>query len=74
MNNITISKKEYRGLFEKAVRYEHIYKILTEDMFASPSEKSTKKIVKEFGALKRYSSDFMVSLERGLKRSTYFKK
>ncbi len=74
MGNVTISNKEYLKLSEKAMRYEYIHQLLTEDLFVSPPEKSVKNIMKTFGASKKHSPHFLKSLEAGLRRSSYFKK
>jgi len=74
MEKVIISKREYQKLFEKAMRYEYIYNLLTEDFFASPPLKNIRNIIKEFKSSKKYNSDFLKSLEKGLSRSSYFKK
>jgi len=72
MANITISKKEYHRLLDRAFRYEYLRQILEEDLFASPPTRNTKVIVKEFQATNLYNQRFLKSLARGLKRSSYF--
>ena len=76
MNNITISKKQYQKLLEKDLRYEHLQQIVREkeDIFASPPTRDVKEILSAFRETKLYSSQFLKSLEKGLKRSSYFKK
>jgi len=73
---ITISKKEYQRLLEKALRYEYLRQILKEkeDIFAPPPTRRIKEIIKSFRETKLYSPQFLKSLEKGLKRSSYFKK
>lgn len=75
-NTIIISKKEYQKLLEKALRYEYLRQILKEkeDIFAPPPTRKIKEIIKSFREAKLYSSQFLKSLEKGLKRSSYFKK
>ena len=73
MASITISKKEYQQLLDRALRYEYLRQILEEDIFASPPTRSAKVIVKKFRDTKIYSQRFLRSLARGLKRSSYFK-
>jgi len=73
MTTITIPKKEYQKLLEKAFRYEYLRQILEEDIFLPPSEKDVSQIIKEFRATKRYNKKFLASLAKGLKRSSYFK-
>lgn len=73
MVTITISKKEYKKLLEKAFRYEYLRQILEEDIFLSPPIKDTSQIIKEFRATKKYNKKFLAGLAKGLKRSSYFK-
>ena len=74
MVNVTIPKKEYQHLLDKALRYEYLRQILEEDIFASPPTKNTKEIVMAFKKTKLYSQEFLTSLENGMKRSSYFRK
>jgi hypothetical protein len=75
-DTVIISKKEYQKLLEKALRYEYLRQLLREeeDIFASPPTRKIKEIIKSFRETKLYSPEFLKSLERGLKRSSYFKK
>jgi hypothetical protein len=75
MNKITISEKEYKELAQKAMRYEYLKEIIEgrEDIFSPPPTKDPEEIVKAFRKSKKYSSAFLKSLEKGLKRSSYFK-
>ena len=73
MVTITISKKKYQRLLDKALRYEYLRQILEEDIFASPPTRDVKTIIKEFRATKQYNQKFLESLARGLKRSPRFK-
>ena len=73
MPNITISKKEYDNLIEKAFRFEYLQQVLKEDIFSSPPSKNSDLIMKEFKKTKKYNGSFLKSLSKGLKRSSYFK-
>ncbi|MCK4520622.1 hypothetical protein KAT95_02015 [Candidatus Parcubacteria bacterium] len=73
MATITIQKKQYQSLLEKALRYEYIREIMKENLFASPSVRDTKEIIKSFKETGKYNDKFLKSLEKGLKRSSYFK-
>ena len=73
MQTVTISKKEYQELIEKKLRYEYLHQIIEEDIFSSPPTKDVKKIIKAFQETGLYSRKFIDSLEKGLKRSSYFK-
>ena len=76
MNTITITKKEYQKLAEKALRYEYLANIIKEekDVFSSPPTKNIKEIITSFKQTNLYSPAFLKSMEKGLKRSSYFKK
>lgn len=73
MATISIPKKEYNQLVEKALRYDYINHLLKEDIFSSPPSRDIKKIVKAFGKTRLYNNAFLKSLEKGLRRSSYFK-
>jgi len=72
MSNITIPKKEYQQLVEIKFRYENLRNFFVQDIFASPSIKKASDIIKEFKKTKLYNQAFINSLEKGLKRSSYF--
>ncbi|MFH0987731.1 MAG: hypothetical protein V1841_02475 [Patescibacteria group bacterium] len=72
MVTVTIPQKEYQRLAEKALRYEYLRQLLEEDIFASPSAKNIKEVIREFRKTKFYSQDFLKSLEKGLGRSSHF--
>jgi hypothetical protein len=73
MVTITIPKTEYQQLLGKAFRYDYLRQVMTEDIFASPSVRDAKKVLKEFKATNLYSQKFLNSLKKGMKRSSYFK-
>ncbi|PKL72459.1 hypothetical protein CVV26_01365 [Candidatus Kuenenbacteria bacterium HGW-Kuenenbacteria-1] len=69
---ITIPKKEYQKLIENFFRFEYFKQVVKEDIFASPPIRNTKKIINSFKETNKYNDDFLKSLEKGLKRSSYF--
>lgn len=73
MQTVTISKKEYEDLIEKKLRYDYLHHIIEEDIFSPPPTKDIKTIVKAFQNTGLYNEKFISSLEKGLKRSSYFK-
>jgi hypothetical protein len=73
MANIIISKKQYQELLDKALRYEYLRSIMEENIFSPPPTKNIEKIIKAFERTGIYSKEFIKSLKRGLKRSSYFK-
>lgn len=74
MATITISKKEYQELFDKALRYEYFRQLIESDIFSSPPTKNIGEIVGAFKNSGKYGQQFIRSLEKGLKRSSCFKK
>ena len=72
MTTITIPKKEYQGLVERAFRYESIRQLMEGNLFSPPPTRDAKKIAREFRKTKLYNRSFLKSLEKGLKRSSYF--
>lgn len=73
MQTVTISKKEYEELIEKKLRYEYLHRIIEEDIFSPPPTKDIKEIINAFKKSGLYNQKFIDSLEKGLKRSAYFK-
>ncbi|MBI3583498.1 MAG: hypothetical protein HY096_06045 [Nitrospinae bacterium] len=74
METVTISKKEYNELFDRKLRYEYLRQIIEEDIFAPPPTKKIEEIINAFKQTKHYKKEFLKSLEKGLRRSSYFKK
>ena len=73
MSTITIPQKEYRELVEKKIRYERLREAVEEDIFTPPPTKQVGEILSAFRATGKYSRKFLQSLEKGLRRSSYFK-
>lgn len=73
MNTVTIPQKEYQNLVDTKLRFEYIRRAIDDQLFASPPQKSRKKIIATLRSTKRYSEEFMHGIARGLKRSDYFK-
>lgn len=74
MNTITVSKKEYENLVERALRYDYLKQTMTSDIFSAPPIKSVKVAISAFKKTKLYTPAFIASLQKGLSRSSYFKK
>jgi len=74
MDTITLSKKIYKDLMEKALRYQYILSLMQSQasIFSPPPVKNSKQIAKEFESTGLYNKQFIKSLEGGLKRSNYF--
>jgi hypothetical protein len=73
MAKVTLPKSKYQELVEKALRYEYIQQILKEDLFASPPTRNIKKVIESFRKTGLYNKKFLKDLEKGLKRSSYFR-
>lgn len=74
MQTVTIAKNEYRELLDKKLRYEYLRQImLAQDIFKVPPTRKVKDITRDFKATGKYSQKFIASLEKGLKRSSYFR-
>lgn len=73
MQTVTITKKEYDELIEKKLRYEYLHQIIENDIFSQPPTRDIKKVINAFKKTGIYSQEFIDSLEKGLKRSSYFR-
>jgi len=72
MGSVTISKTEYTALKVRASAYERML-VAAESAFSlNPPVRSKKKIMTAFKATKKYSKEFLNSLNQGLSRSSYF--
>lgn len=72
MNTITIPQKVYQQLAEKAFRFEYLREIMNSSIFAPPPIKNTAEIIEIFKNTKKYNKEFIICLENGMKRSSYF--
>lgn len=73
MVTVTISKRKYEELLEKAMRYEYVQHLLKDDIFSPPPTRNKKKTLQEFEKSGKYNKKFLDSLEKGMSRSSYFK-
>ena len=73
MPTVTIPKREYQKLLDRTLRFEYLRQIFKEDIFSPPPTRDIKTIIKEFQETGRYNKNFLDSLMKGLKRSSYFK-
>ena len=74
MNMVTISKKEYEELLGSKLRFQYVKQSLNEDFFSPPPTRNVKEVIAAFKATGKYNKLFLQSLEKGLKRSSHFKK
>ena len=73
MAKVSLPKEEYHQLVKKALRYDYLRQLLKEDLFASPPTRSIKKVIESFARTGLYNKQFLRDLEKGLRRSSYFK-
>ncbi len=64
MQTVTISKKEYKELIEKKLRYEYLHQIIEEDIFSPPPIKDIKELIKAFQKTGLYNQRFIDSLKK----------
>mgnify|MGYP006966085312 CR=1 FL=1 len=73
METVTITKKAYKSLTEKAMRYDFLRMVMEKDLF-SPPPKNASKVITEFRKSGLYNEQFITSPANGIKRSAYFNK
>ena len=73
MSTVTIQKKEYEELIEKKLRYEYFRQLMESDIFSPPPTRETREVVGDFKKTGLYTQQFLKGLERGLRRSSYFR-
>lgn len=73
-DTITLPKNEYQSLKDIKRKYEAIREMIGVDLFDQPGTRDAKKVIHDFRAAGLYTEDFLNSLERGLKESSYFSK
>lgn len=73
MSTITIPRKEYEKLVETKYRFDYMQSVFERGLFSPPPTKDIKKVLREFSATGLYGRKFLTDLERGLRRSTYFR-
>jgi len=73
MNKITISEKDYRELVETKLRYKYMRDLVEGDLFSAPPIKNVNEVIQSFKNTKKYKNSFLKSIEKGLKRSSFFK-
>jgi hypothetical protein len=71
-STITIPKKEYQQLAEKALRFDSMCEIVENDLFSPPPTKDVEHIMRTFRNIGKYNKKFIEGLEKGLVRSLYF--
>ena len=72
--SINLTKSEYIDLKSRADAYDRIISLTRKEISIIPTERSTKKVIAEFKKTDKYSQEFLKSLEKGLKRSSFFSK
>jgi hypothetical protein len=73
MATITVPKKEYQQLLDKALRYEYLRQLMERDIFSPPQSQNSKEVVEAFKNTGLYNQAFLKSSKKGLMRSSHFK-
>ncbi|MDP3792608.1 MAG: hypothetical protein Q8Q89_02660 [bacterium] len=76
METVTIPKTEYTKLKRYSSAYLKIASKIVEverEVFSSPPIRNIGRVTKSFKETNKYSRDFMKSLGKGLKRSSFFR-
>ena len=74
MTKVTLPKIEYLSLKKRAEAFDRMIAGVNPDLFYVPMEKSRKKIISDFSKTRLYNKEFLKSLNKGLKRSSFFVK
>ena len=69
METITIPISEYELLKSQA----QIYRLIASDFFKTIGDDNLKNLISEFKDTNLYTDDFLLDLENGLTKSSYFK-
>jgi len=73
MATITVPKKEYQRLLDRALRYEYLRQLMEGDIFSPPPSQNSKEVIGAFEKTGLYNQAFLKSLKKGLMRSSLFK-
>jgi len=73
MTTITVPKKEYQQLLDRALRYEYLRQLMEGDIFSPPPSQDSREVIKSFKNTELYNQEFLKSLKKGLTRSSLFK-
>ena len=73
MSTVTIPQKEYEKLLDAKLRYDYLKRILEGNLFSPPPTRSRKVVLSALKATRRYDQAFLRSMQKGLRRSDYFK-
>jgi len=74
MATVTLPKIEYLNLKKRAEAFDKMVGSINPSFLFIPTEKSRKKIISDFSKTRLYNKAFLKSLEKGLKRSSFFTK
>ena len=69
---VTLTTIEYRKLKQKAESYDRIIEVAQTELFVPPPITDRKKVISALRGTKLYNQKFLISVNRGLKRSKYF--
>ena len=74
MSAVVLAEVEYKKLKAQADAYNRLLFSLCENIFMPPPTRSVAKVVQELKKTKRYSPQFIASVAKGLRHSSYFRK
>ena len=74
MSTITIPKKEYAFLKERAEAYERVLSAAQDELYAPPPTRNRKEVLRALRRTGHYSPKFIASISKGLRHSSYFDK
>jgi len=63
MTTITVPKKEYQQLLDRALRYEYLRQLMEGDIFSPPPAKTAGKLLKSFKNTELYNQEFLKAQE-----------
>lgn len=72
MNTVSVSKIEYETLKAESAAYKRLIRSAQIDYSLTPPTRSKSKVLSGFKNTGKYNKEFIVSLQKGLKRSSYF--
>jgi hypothetical protein len=72
MTTVTVSKSEYDILKAQASAYRQLVKVAVLENEITPPTRSKSKVLEAFKKTGKYNKEFLISLKKGLSRSSFF--
>lgn len=73
MSTVTIPKIEYEFLKQRATAYERVLSVAQDELYLPPPTRNRKEVLRVLRGTERYNRQFLASISKGLRRSSYFK-